>query len=158
MQTHEKKAWFKQFWPWFLILLPLTAVTAGVSTLIIAVNNEPEMVVADYYKTGKAINTDLSLLTHAKELGISAKVRQQENALLISFIGLPNNSSISLSLFHATQSKRDKSVMLTADAAGNYHYQTEQPLAGKWTLRIEPFDKKWRLQKDVQFPTSNITL
>lgn len=158
MQVSSKKAWFKQFWPWFLILLPLSAVTAGISTLIIAIKNEPEMVVDDYYKTGKAINTDFSLLQQAKERGISAQVKQQQGELLISLTGLQNNASLRLSLFHATQSKRDKSIMLTADAIGNYHYQTEQSLTGKWILRIEPFDKKWRLQKNVQFPTANITI
>ena len=35
---------------------------------------------------------------------------------------------------------------------------SEESLNGKWTLRIEPFDKQWRLQQTVQLPASNITL
>jgi len=158
MQEKEKKSWFKQFWPWFLIILPLAAVVAGISTLIIATSNQPEMVVDDYYKTGKAVNADLSLLKNAKKLGLSAIVIQQSDGLLITLDGLQTNTSISLSLFHSTQSKRDKFVMLTADAEGNYHYETEQMLEGKWSLRIEPFDKKWRLEKKVNFPTKKIIL
>lgn len=158
MQEKAKKSWFKQFWPWFLIILPLAAVVAGISTLIIATSNPPEMVVDDYYKTGKAVNADLSLLNNAKKLGLSAIVVQQEDGLLITLDGLKTNTSLSLSLFHSTQSKRDKFAMLTADAEGNYHYETEQTLKGKWSLRIEPFDKKWRLEKKVHFPTNKITL
>ena len=158
MQTNTKKSWFKQFWPWFLIILPMAAVVASISTLIIATDNKPEMVVDDYYKTGKAINADLSLLTKAKELGISGLVTQQQDGLLIKLEGLETKASISFSLYHSTQSKRDKVQMLTADANGNYHYETEDSLTGKWTLRIEPFDKQWRLQQAVRFPTKNIAL
>ena len=157
MQEKAKKSWFKQFWPWFLIILPLAAVVAGISTLIIATSNPPEMVVDDYYKTGKAVNADLSLLSNAKKLGLSAVVVQQEDGLLITLSGLETNTSLSLSLFHSTQSKRDKFAMLTADAEGNYHYETEQTLEGKWSLRLEPFDKKWRLESKVQFPIQKIT-
>ena len=158
MQTKEKKSWFKQFWPWFLIILPLVAVVAGISTLMIASDNKPEMVVDDYYKTGKAINADLSLLKKAKELGISAIVEQQQDGLLITLTGLDSNTSISFSLFHSTQAKRDKITMLTAAADGSYHFETAQVLDGKWTLRLEPFDKKWRLQKSVKFPNAKIAL
>lgn len=158
MKTTKQKSWFKQFWPWFLIILPTTAVVGGIATVVIATTNKPEMVVDDYYKTGKAVNADLSLLKKAKELKISGVVTQQENGLLITLTGLKSKASINFSLYHSTQSKRDKALMLTADADGNYHYETEASLTGKWTLRIEPFDKKWRLQKNVQFPTSNIIL
>ena len=158
MQTNTKKFWFKQFWPWFLIILPMAAVVASVSTLIIATDNKPEMVVDDYYKTGKAINSDLSLLKKAKELGISGLVTQQQEGLLIKLDGLTTNASISFSLYHSTQSKRDKSQMLTANANGDYLYQTKDSLIGKWTLRIEPFDKQWRLQQAVKFPAKNISL
>lgn len=158
MQNNTKKAWFKQFWPWFLIFLPMAAVVAGISTVVIATNNKPEMVVDDYYKQGKAINADLSLLNKAKQLGISAQVSQQNGELLIQLNGVNNFASINFTLFHSTQSKRDKSLILTADAQGRYHYQTDKSLTGKWIMRIEPFDKQWRLQKTVHFPASNIKL
>jgi hypothetical protein len=158
MQATIPKSWFKQFWPWFLIILPLAAVVAGISTLIIASNNQPEMVIDDYYKTGKAVNADLSLITNAKKLGLSAIVIQQDNNLVITIDGLQNNSSIALSLFHATQSKRDRNAMLTADANGQFSYEADETLDGKWTLRLEPFDKAWRLEKQVQFPTGKLAL
>jgi len=158
MQTNIKRSWFKQFWPWFLIVLPMTAVVGGISTVVIATHNKPEMVVDDYYKTGKAINADLSLLKKAKELGISGVLTQQTDGLLISLKGLTDNTSIHLSLYHSTQSKRDRSAMLTADANGNFHYIADEPLDGKWTVRIEPFDKQWRLQKDIRLPNTSLSL
>ncbi|MCF1439106.1 MAG: FixH family protein, partial [Shewanella sp.] len=48
--------WYKQFWPWFLITLPLCAVIASLATMKIAVDNKDALVAEEYYKEGKAIN------------------------------------------------------------------------------------------------------
>lgn len=157
MQNKEKK-WFKQFWPWFLILLPMTAVVAGITTVIIATNNKPNMVADDYYVKGKAINSDLSLLKNAQSLNISAQLQQTDNQFVISLQGVNDNSSIFFSLFHSTLAEQDIAVLLTADGEGRYRYSAESNLQGKWQLRIEPFDKSWRLQETVNLPTATINL
>lgn len=38
--------WYKQFWPWFIIALPASAVIAGFYTLWLAINN-PDYIVVD---------------------------------------------------------------------------------------------------------------
>lgn len=154
----NNKSWFKQFWPWFLIILPMSAVIAGISTVIIATNNKPEMVVDDYYTKGKAINVDLSLLRNAQKQNISAIVKQQDNELIIDINGMLNKSSIQFSLYHPTLANRDISLMLTADGNGLYHFESDKKLNGKWQMRIEPFDKSWRLQKTIILPNNNFSL
>lgn len=154
----NKKSWFKQFWPWFLIGLPMVAVIGSVNLLFTAMDNKPDMVVDDYYTKGKAINNDFALINKAKALNIHASITQQNNSLLISFEGLENRSSISLSLYHATIAERDISAMLTADAKGVYHFQSDHNLQGKWRLRLEPFDKSWRLEKPVTLPRKSFKL
>ncbi|MCP5077726.1 MAG: FixH family protein [Psychromonas sp.] len=156
--TINKKSWFKQFWPWFLIGLPLVAVVGSVNLLFTALDNKPDMVVDDYYTEGKAINNDFALLNKAKELSIHALITQTDDELLIDLQGNKDNSSISFSLYHATLAKRDISVMLTADANGNYHFDNSKSLTGKWKLRIEPFDKSWRLQKTITLPRETFKL
>ncbi|MEQ8516343.1 MAG: FixH family protein, partial [Chromatocurvus sp.] len=42
--------WYRQFWPWFLIVLPGTVVVASIATLIIAVRGSDDLVVDEYYK------------------------------------------------------------------------------------------------------------
>jgi len=158
MKNTDNKAWFKQFWPWFLIILPLSAVIAGISTVIIATNNKPDMVVDDYYTKGKAINQDLTLLKNAQQKNISALITQSDNELLINLTGVQEKSSIRLFLFHSTLAERDLSQFLTADGNGNYRYRPEQSLKGKWKMRIEPFDKSWRLQKTITLPMASFTL
>lgn len=158
MKNNKNKAWFKQFWPWFLIILPLSAVIGGISTVIIATSNKPDMVVDDYYQKGKAINNDLALIKKARANNISALITQSDNELVINLTGVQNKSSINLFLYHSTQAERDLSQLLTADGNGNYRYQSEQLLTGKWQMRIEPFDKSWRLQKWVTLPAENFKL
>lgn len=157
MKNNNKK-WFKQFWPWFLILLPMAAVIAGIATLIIASHNKPDMVMDDYYTQGKAINADFTLLKNAQNLNISALIRQKDNELIIHLNGVKDSSSITLSLFHTTLADRDTTSALTADGKGDFHFSSDLDLKGKWQLRIEPFDKSWRLQKTVTFPTATINL
>jgi len=39
--------WYKQFWPWFIIALPASAVIASFTTLWIAISNPDGLVVTD---------------------------------------------------------------------------------------------------------------
>jgi hypothetical protein len=158
MTNNNNKAWYKQFWPWFLILLPLLSIVRGVVTVIIAADNKPDMVVDDYYSKGKAINNDLTLIKNAQADNISASITQSGDELIINLTGVQDKSSIHLFLYHSTQAKRDLSQLLTADGSGNYRYQSKQLLTGKWQVRIEPFDKSWRLQKWVTLPKENFIL
>ncbi|ABM02777.1 conserved hypothetical protein [Psychromonas ingrahamii 37] len=158
MTNNNNKPWFKQFWPWFLILLPLLSVVRGVVTVIIAADNKPDMVVDDYYSKGKAINNDLALIKKARANNISASITQSGDELIIDLSGVQDKSSIQLFLYHSTQAERDLSQLLTADGSGRYRYQSEQLLSGKWQIRIEPFDKSWRLQKRVALPKENFIL
>jgi len=153
-----QEAWFKQFWPWFLILLPTSAVIAGISTLIIATSNKPDMVVDDYYTKGKAINRDLTRLENAQQRHITAVVTQTNQRFTIHLSGVKDHSAIRLSLSHATLANRDISLLLSADGKGDFHFDAHSNLSGKWQLRIEPFDTSWRLQKNVILPISRISL
>ena len=51
--------WYKQFWPWFLMALPATAVVGGIITIVIAMTNPDGLVQDDYYKAGLGINRTL---------------------------------------------------------------------------------------------------
>ena len=43
----DTKVWYKQFWPWFIMALPFSAVVAGLSTVAIAYHYADEVVVRD---------------------------------------------------------------------------------------------------------------
>ena len=46
----DQKPWHKQFWPWFLISMPLIAVIGGVITFAIAVTYRDGLSCDDCYK------------------------------------------------------------------------------------------------------------
>ncbi|WP_028863733.1 FixH family protein [Psychromonas aquimarina] len=158
MNTTKNKSWFKQFWPWFLIILPMTAVVGATSLLFTAIDNKPDMVVDDYYSEGKAINEDRTLLNNAKKRNIGADVEHHDKQLIVKLTGIDSKTPINFSLHHSTLAARDVSQLLTADAAGSFRFESENDLNGKWMLRIEPFDKSWRLQKSIVLPTENFSL
>jgi len=43
----EGVAWYKQFWPWFIIALPASAVIAGFITLWLAITHPDPLVIDD---------------------------------------------------------------------------------------------------------------
>jgi len=43
----EGVPWYKQFWPWFIIALPASAVVASFFTLWLAISNPDQLVVDD---------------------------------------------------------------------------------------------------------------
>ena len=143
--------WYKQFWPWFLIVLPLCAVVASINMLMLAMDTKDTVVAEDYYKKGKAINMDLRKNKYAKQLGMQFSVEVLDDTLIISQHGGPEYlTALNVELYHPTLSERDHKVMATADANGFYRVTTPKSLNGNWEVRLESFDGKWRLHKRLE--------
>jgi len=151
--------WYKQFWPWVLIFLPVCAVVASVSTLFIAIDNKPDMVVEDYYKKGKAINVDLTRLDNAFRQALKFKLTvKDDNLVLEQTMGEPQQSALRLRFIHRTQKVKDFDMLLTADASGAYKADFTNKIDGKWTIQLESFDGHWRIQTVDMFPSKFATL
>lgn len=86
---NEQQAWYKQFWPWFLIILPMCAVIASFATLKIAMDNSDSLVAEEYYKKGKAINMDLSKIQYARQIGMQFLVSVNDGAITLEQHGGP---------------------------------------------------------------------
>ena len=150
--------WYKQFWPWVLIILPLCAVVARVTTLFIAIDNKPDMVVEDYYKKGKAINVDITRLENAFRLALKFDLSADENKIkLVQTFGEKQSAALKLKFIHRTLKVNDFDLLLTANSAGEYEYALDKALSGKWTIQLESFDAHWRIQTVDKFPTSIVT-
>jgi hypothetical protein len=79
----ESAPWYRQGWPWFLILLPLTVVIACFVTLYLALSTDEALVRDDYYKEGLAINQRLEAEANARARGIEAQLRYDAATLAI---------------------------------------------------------------------------
>lgn len=153
------EAWYKQFWPWVLIILPLCAVVASVTTLFIAIANKPDMVVEDYYKKGKAIDVDLTRLENAYKLALKFELTVSDSQIILSQrYGEPQHAALRLRFIHRTQKAKDFDLLMTADASGVYKAAIDKPVDGKWSIQLESFDGSWRIQTVDMFPTTIATL
>ena len=150
MQRH----WYQQFWPWFLIVLPLSAVAASLYTFYLASSGADSMVVDDYYKKGRAYNKDLSELKRAADLKMLAKLSYQDDRVSIVLEGKHKaGEAIRVSFTHPTLAKEDHLLLMTSDATGVYRERLEIPLIkGNWNLQIESMDGHWRIQKRISLP------
>jgi len=65
----EGVPWYKQFWPWFIIALPASAVVASFFTLWLAISNPDQLVVDDdeYQRLNSGLKAQLPVQEKEKE-------------------------------------------------------------------------------------------
>lgn len=149
--------WYKQFWPWFLMFFPATAVVAGIITIIIAVKTDDGLVKDDYYKAGLAINQTLELKQKAYELNLNAhidwdKLTQTITLKLTGKISEPS-PRLTMQLIHTTIANHDQSVTLfLAPDNKSYTGRIKKVAAGNWIIILEPEEKNWRINGRVILP------
>ncbi|HID48475.1 MAG TPA: hypothetical protein EYP40_02490 [Chromatiales bacterium] len=148
--------WYRQFWPWFLMALPASAVVAGIVTIVIAVNNPDDLVDDDYYKSGLAITRMLERERRAASLHIHASVAwAPATGQIVLQLGsdAPPENRLILTLLHPTVAERDLAIPLLHQGQGRYTGLLDQPpIAGNWHLILTPEDKSWRLASRARLP------
>lgn len=150
--------WYAQFWPWFLILLPASAVAASVASLIIALDNADPLVRADWSRAGDEINVELGLEREAARRGIAATLAltAEKPGLSVTLDGeVEGLERIEISLRHPTDATRDLSAVVVRDAAGPGYFTALPSVArGSWHLTIAPPDRSWLLRDRVWLDTA----
>lgn len=145
--------WWRQFWPWLLILLPACAVVASLVTLWLAISSADSLVVDDYYREGRAINRTIARDARAAELGLVATIDRAPDGVRLSLhagqaIDWP--ATLELRLVHATRAEHDRSIVMRSIGAGHYVASGEAlPQAGRWTLHLESPANDWRLATPI---------
>lgn len=142
--------WFRQFWPWFLILLPATVVVASLVTLYIANRGADDLVVDEYYKVGLAINRQLEKKQRSVDLGISAALNISDNHVTAQIVGPVDTDALSLLLSHPLEADRDFSVTLARIAPGVYQARLPAAVAPRWHWSLSPEQVgDWRLDGKI---------
>ena len=157
--------WYRQRWPWLLMLPPLTAVIGGVVTIVLAVRSNDGVVAADYYKRGLAINAELSRSKRAAELGLAAEVQAGgENAgdgvyvrVSSSGQGVPPEAALRIRLVHPGRSGADRVAILSrvsaaadgtaAEYRGAWDEAVELHAPVAWRVVLE--GREWRLDGGI---------
>jgi uncharacterized protein len=156
VNQEDIEPWYRQFWPWFLMALPASAVVASLVTVFIAVTHQDNLVVDDYYKQGLAINQSLQQQQTAKLLGLSANAIYDQVSdkitLIISANSPIDDPILKLTLAHATLAVRDQVIFVKRESANKYVAKLKNFRTGKWHLILAPEDEHWQLKADVTLP------
>lgn len=149
--------WYRQFWPWFIIALPTTAVIASIATLVIAARDPDGLVVDDYYKQGLAINETLERDRQAQALGLSGLVRidRAGGRLVLTLNGIAANADrqdLELRLIHPTRPHLDRTLDLVRDGGGQWSAALGPIAPGRWHVQLESPTGNWRIAGRLALP------
>lgn len=153
-------AWYRQFWPWFLIILPGIVVVASLITVFIAFKHADTLVVDNYYKEGRGINKTFAKINTAKSFDIKGSVVIQDDRidLLVSSNRIINDDEILLAFSHPFDNKKDFSIKLKNAGNGLYRADFPKPLEGKWYLNLQSVSASspWQINQTVEMPAVRI--
>ena len=155
--TAQPLPWYRQFWPWFIIALPMTAVIGGIITWIIAAHDPDGLVADDYYKQGLAINQTLDREHRARSLGLTGLARIDTAAQRIVLtvegrIDAQSHGDLMLRMIHPTRPNLDHTLMLSAAAGNRWSAPLQHTAPGRWHLQLEPSTGDWRLNGRLVLP------
>ena len=68
----DGRPWYKEPWPWILMVGPVVVIIAGILTAWLAIKSHDGLVEDDYYKEGLAVNQRLKRDHKAGDLGLLA--------------------------------------------------------------------------------------
>ncbi len=152
LPREDTQPWYRQFWPWFLILLPGSVVVAALTTVYIAHEGADDLVVDEYYKEGLAINRQLAKRERAESLGISAIPSFDGLDAQVTVVSAGGAPELSLRMSHPLEADRDFAITLVEASPGDYRGRLSHPVAERWHWTLElPSEqgKGWRLDGSV---------
>lgn len=155
LQVTDTTPWYKQFWPWFVLSIPATAVVLGITLLIVATQNRVSIVQDDWYKEGLAINQRLDKQRAANELGVKASVRFDKElgrfSVTTGNLDPKTHTGLKLNLIHPTLEGRDKSLELSITPSGDYIALSNIIPTGFYYVQLSDLNNKWQLDGTINF-------
>ncbi|MDP1605244.1 MAG: FixH family protein [Rhodocyclaceae bacterium] len=155
------KPWYREPWPWLLMILPATSVVVGLAFAWTAVVTSDGLVTEDYYKQGQMVGETLVQSRRATELGIAAGLLLTNDNIRIRLTArqadMPMPGALLVTVSHPTRAGQDQRITLkpVGDA---YVGSMQAPLSGHRLVLIEDEAKTWRLVGSVVLPAANETV
>lgn len=147
--------WYRERWPWLLMLGPFLVIVAGIITAWLAIRSSDGLVDDDYYKQGLAVNQRIHRDREAADLGIEADLAlaPDQRTLIVSLNGPSGrvpSPTLTVRLSHPTVAGRDVILPLSLDPDGLYRTALPTPLGGRWLVSVEDPSLNWRLVGEWQ--------
>jgi hypothetical protein len=146
------RPWYREPWPWLLMLGPAVVIVAGGFTAYLAVVSNDGLVEDDYYKQGLTVNQRTARDQRAAELGLEAELMlggdgDRIRAVLRTRAGVLQPETLNLRIVHPTRTGFDQKIVLRSEGGGVYAGRL-QPVHGRWHMTIEDDRQEWRLVGD----------
>lgn len=143
----DGRPWYREPWPWLVMLGPAVVIVAGLATAYLAVVSNDGLVADDYYREGLAINQRTARDHRAAELAVEAELvlgdgGDRVRVLLRANQGTPLPDSLVLRIAHPTRPGLDQNVVLRSEAIGVYGGRLT-PLHGRWRIVLEDDQREW---------------
>lgn len=159
--VRNAKPWYREPWPWLLMLGPFVVVVAAIYTAWLAVSSSDGLVAEDYYKQGLSVNKTIASSEQARKLGLAVSVKVIEGGLALrlkardkSFAPPP---SLVVTLSHPTRAGLDQTQVFKREG-DVYAGKLRLPASGHWLVLVEDEPKSWRLMGNVVLPTADETV
>jgi hypothetical protein len=151
------KPWYREIWPWLLMLPPLTAVAGGVTMAVLAIRTPDTLIVADYAHIEELTGERFALDREAARLGVTASLLFSENRIELTLGGagaVPGE--LVLRLQHATDANLDRELSLLRRGAV---FTVESAIPqGRYRIELLPPDRPWRLASGLLYPAGQLEL
>lgn len=153
----ESRPWYREPWPWLLMIGPFVVVVAGIYTAWLAMSTSDGLVTENYYQEGLRAGETVARSARAMQLGIEARMRWVGQTVTVTLSAKDPSyeapANIDLAISHPTRAGLDRKARLMWE--GNvYRGRIELPASGHWLVLIEDENKSWRLMGSVLLPAA----
>ncbi|HXC50843.1 MAG TPA: FixH family protein [Candidatus Limnocylindrales bacterium] len=155
----DTKAWYRQFWPWFVISLPAVSVLFSVATLVVAVRSADSLVRDDWYDAGMTINREFSREHAAAALDLKATLRVAESGRLELVLDGTAADPVRLDVAMSCPSDALRDQLVELYPVSPRTFASRDPLAstrGHWDVAITPPDSSWRVAGRIELTSSAV--
>ena len=156
----RSSVWYKEFWPWFLILLLGSVVIASFVTLYLAIQHADRPIdKSAYNKSALAIALPVKAQARAQELGLAAEFNVFSGQLRLSLHSSTNYkpSKLLLHFAHPFNPKYDFDLYLQRTAEQSYLSALPDTMSGRWNLLLIDPEDSWQLGASVAHIESLLT-
>ena len=144
------KPWFRERWPWLLMLPPAASVAAGFALLYFAVREPAPLAVDDYSRIEEISREESREDQRAAELRLEARLHLSADARggtrvaveLGGDVGTPPPTLV-LRLRHARSETADRTLKLDYD--GREYVGRTDLATGRYDFEVTTDDREWRL-------------
>lgn len=145
--TAPARPWYRQVWPWLLMLPPASTVIFW-AVIVFTMAGPPSLVSDDVSRAGLTYAADRSDDPAATGPRMNARLHANRDSGHISLVVKPDSPAegpLEVTLIHPLEASSDRIVELKRDAAGVYHGDLGAPLRGRRDIRLVPAAGDWRL-------------